>query len=107
MKQTITREVFHAAFRDLRPDNFSYDGLNSLFDYLEQIEQDTGKEIELDVIAICCDFAEGDVYDVAEAYNLDIPEDESNAFEIVYKFLCNKGVLVDTTKRDTFIYDQF
>ena len=107
MKQTVTREVFHAAFRELRPDNFSYDGLNELFDYFEQLEQDTGEDIELDVIAICCDFAEGDIYDIAEAYSLDIPEDEDEAFGIVLKFLEDKDVLIATTRHQTFIYTQF
>jgi len=58
MKQSINSYDFHRAFEQLRPDNFSYDGLNVLFDYLEQYEEDTGEEIELDVIAICCDYAE-------------------------------------------------
>lgn len=29
-----------------------------MFDYLEEYEKDTGEEIELDVVALCCDFAE-------------------------------------------------
>ena len=32
------------------------DGLQILFDYLEELESETGKEIELDVISLCCDF---------------------------------------------------
>ena len=107
MKQTITLELFHAAFRELRPDNFSQAGLDELFDYLENLELDTGKDIELDVIALCCEFGEGDIYDISEIYDLDTPEDEDEAFNIVLKFLDDKGVLVATTKRDTFIYRQF
>lgn len=57
MKQTITRSQFHDAFR-IRPTNFSYAGLNELFDYLEEYEDSTGEELELDVIALCCDFSE-------------------------------------------------
>ena len=33
-------------------------GLNALFEHLEQIEEDTGEEMELDVITLCCDFSE-------------------------------------------------
>lgn len=58
MKQTVNFSTFQMAFESLRPDNFSYEGLSILFDWLEQLEQDTGEELELDVIAICCDFSQ-------------------------------------------------
>lgn len=43
-----------------RKDNFTYEGLQALFNYLEQLEQDIEQEIELDVIALCCDYTEYD-----------------------------------------------
>lgn len=58
MKQTVTKYDFIDAFKRVRPDNFSYAGLEALFDYLEEYEYSTGEEMELDVIAICCDFTE-------------------------------------------------
>ena len=58
MKQTINEYQFKDAFQKCRPNNFSYEGLTALYDYLEQYEEDTGQEIELDVIAICCEFTE-------------------------------------------------
>ena len=58
MKQSVNSYDFHRAFEQLRPDSFSYAALDALFDYFEQLEDDIGEEIELDVIAICCDFAE-------------------------------------------------
>ena len=59
MKQTINSHDFIDAFRNHdRQDNFSYAGLHALYDYLEAYEEDTGEEIELDVITICCDFTE-------------------------------------------------
>ena len=60
MKQTINEYQFKDAFQSSRPDNFSYEGLTALYDYLEQYEEDTGQEIELDVIGLCCDFTEYD-----------------------------------------------
>lgn len=66
MKQTINSYDFHRAFEQLRPDNFSYAGLNALFEYLEQYEEDTGQEIELDVIALCCKYTE---YENIKEYN--------------------------------------
>lgn len=59
MKKTVYREDFHQAFKDYdREDNFSHGGRNVLFDHLEEMEIDTREEIELDVIALCCDYTE-------------------------------------------------
>ena len=54
MIQTINVYDFVAAFRGLdRADQFSREGLRLLFDYLE----DADPAIELDVIAICCEYS--------------------------------------------------
>lgn len=59
MKQTVDFSIFDNAFRDMgRTDNFSYHARRALFDYLEELENDTGTETELDVVALCCDFSE-------------------------------------------------
>ena len=41
-----------------RDNNFSYEGKRALFEYLEEYEDATGEEIELDVIALCCEYSE-------------------------------------------------
>lgn len=59
MKQEITKCQFHDAFRDHgRQDQFSYDGLNALYEYLDDLEESCGIEVELDVIAFCCEYTE-------------------------------------------------
>jgi hypothetical protein len=60
MKATVNQADFIKAFKDLRPSNFSYEGLIALYDYLENFEEDTDEKIELDVIAFCCDYSEWD-----------------------------------------------
>ena len=45
MKTTVSQNDFLDAFKKLRPDNFSYEGLMALYDYLENFEEDTEKEI--------------------------------------------------------------
>jgi hypothetical protein len=79
MKQTITFGKFTDAFRAAgRKDQFSYGALRALYDYIEEMAEDTGVEYDLDVIALCCEFTEykglkefqrdyGDVYDTIEA----------------------------------------
>ena len=74
MKNTINLYDFRDAFMQIRPDNFSYEGLTALFDWFEEYEASTGEEIELDVIAICCDFTESTPAEIRQYY--DIPEDE-------------------------------
>lgn len=59
MKRTVNNYQFHRAFEEMnRTDNFTHAGLNALFEYFGQYEEETGEEMELDVIAICCDFSE-------------------------------------------------
>lgn len=58
MKQTINIHQFRDSFQAQRPNQFSYSALSALFDYLEELERDLGYEIELDVIALCCDWSE-------------------------------------------------
>lgn len=40
-----------------RADSFGYDGWNAIGEYLEQLSEDIGKDIEIDIVAICCDYA--------------------------------------------------
>ena len=74
MIQTINVSDFRDAFRACgRHEQFSYEGLGALFDYLE----DAAPTYELDVIALCCDYSEDTVEQIAEAYGLELPADES------------------------------
>ena len=57
MKTTIDFYDFERAFRNMdRYDQFGYDGLKALFEYLDELDESCGTETELDVIALCCDF---------------------------------------------------
>ena len=58
MKMYVSETKFVDSFMAIRPENFSYDGLKALFDYLEQLEDDIGEELEFDVIGLCCDYSE-------------------------------------------------
>ena len=59
MKTTVSKSDFRDAFQRMgRENNFSYDGLGALYDFIEQMDGDCGTESELDVIALCCEFNE-------------------------------------------------
>lgn len=59
MKITVTKSMFKDHFKACgRGDQFSWSALGSLFEYYGEIESDTGEEMELDPVAICCDWSE-------------------------------------------------
>ena len=59
----------------IRPNSFSRSGLFALYDYICDLEDDMGEQIELDVIALCCDFIDyADEDEIRGAY--DIPKDD-------------------------------
>ena len=73
MKQTINFSQFCDAFRAHdRQDQFSYEGKRALFDYLEELENGIGEEIELDPIALCVEYTEHEsAWDAMEQYRPD------------------------------------
>ena len=68
MKRTINFNDFLEEWNrwEDRKDQFSYQGKRSLFEYLEYYEEDTGEQIELDIVALCCEFTE---YDSLEEFH--------------------------------------
>lgn len=60
MITTINEYDFRDAFlsSDTYKDNFSYDGLTALYDYFIELENDTDTPIELDIVAIVCEYSE-------------------------------------------------
>ena len=74
MKTTVSVYDFRRAFETTRPDNFSYEALGLMFDHFEELEQDTGEEIELDVVAICCEYTEDTVENIAGNYDIDLTD---------------------------------
>ena len=58
MITTINEYDFLQAFKSVRPDNFTKAGLSALYNYLEDLGEATGQQVELDVVALCCEYAE-------------------------------------------------
>lgn len=110
MKTYISQYDFRRAFQECRPDNFSYDGLKVLFEYLEEYEMDIGEELELDVIGLCCDFAEATWQTIASDYDssieLDINENDDEQKAQVLDFLADQGALIGETS-NSIVYRQF
>lgn len=100
MKTTINEYQFEQAFRDAgRGDNFSYAGLQALFDYLQAYEEDLNEEIELDVIAICCEFTE---YEDLEEFQSAYGDEYQTIDDIEYE-----TIVIPIAGTDGFIIQDF
>lgn len=106
MKTTLSVYDFRDAFvRANRKEQFSYEALGLIYDYLEEMDSD----YELDVIAICCEFAEQSPDDIAWDYGIDTSEcsDETEVLQLVRQHLQDETTVIDTTENGSIIYIQF
>lgn len=108
MKQSVDFCDFRRAFEQCRPDNFSNEGLSVLWDYLEQWEAETGEELELDVIALCCDFSEDSIESIAASYGIDLEglESDEEKEQAVADYLTDNGAYVGYVSGG-FVYRDF
>jgi hypothetical protein len=108
MKTTVSRYDFERAFVDAdRKENFSYEALGLLFDYFESYEEETGQEIELDAIAICCEYSEDNPDDIISNYSIDVEGmDDDEKIETVRDYLNDNTMLVGETATG-FVYACF
>ena len=84
MYQIVSEYEFTRAFDIMgRGDQFSYHGLQALYEWLEDVYCEDGDDgphgIELDVIALCCDFTQ---YKSIEEYNRDYETDYETIEEL-------------------------
>jgi hypothetical protein len=103
MKQTVYLNDFIDAFQKIRPDNFSYEGLEILYDYLEEFYSDASTELELDVIALCCNFTE----QTLEDFNRDYADDEKMSLEDAIEYLRDNTDFLGMTPSKNLLYQQF
>jgi len=110
--QTLSKYSFIDAFKQSsRKDQFSYNALGALFEYMEEYSANTGEAIELDIISICCDWSEAHWSDIAREYSIDLndfadDEDDDERIQAVYGFLSDNTTVLDLGK-GSFVYVQF
>ena len=110
MKQSVNFSAFTSAFHSMnRYDQFGYDALRIIFDYLEEYEESTGEELELDVVAICCEYTVQGHTGIAQDYSIDLSDADGDADAeeaIVLDFLSENTTVLGQC--DTgIIYQQF
>ena len=99
MIQTITKSDFTTAFHRMgRGNNFTYEGLNALYDYIEDYEDSTGEQIELDVIALCLEYNE---YESLQEFQEDYGDEYQSIEEIEH---ATQVIMIDD---DSFIIHVF
>jgi len=81
--KTVSFSDFVEEFRNYgREDQFSYEGKKALYDYLNDLSEDIGENIELDIIGICCDFTEyGSLKEFVNDYSYTIGKEDINDIE--------------------------
>ena len=84
--------------------NFSYDGLHALFEYLEDYEDDTGEEIEFDMIGICCDYSE---YDSLEAFAHDYSDNKHTWLRVTMDRIREETEVIEIPDTERFIIREF
>jgi hypothetical protein len=95
MIQTLRLSDFTNAFRNSdRADQFSFEAQVILFDYFEALEDDTGEQIEFDMIGICCEWAENTPEELSEMYGVDN----------VLDYLENHTTVAGITRAGTIVY---
>lgn len=110
MKQSINFYDFVNAFHRFdRYDSYGYSALRVIFDYLEEYEEATGEEVELDVIAICCDYNVDTWQDIAENFGIELDKDDSEEDQLqqVKDFLESVTIMLGETDDGQIVYQCF
>lgn len=92
------RERFIAYDRD----NFTLDAYQSLIDYYDEV----GEDLELDVIALCCDWSEADWKDIQSDYSNHEDLADCDNIDDFLEVLNNYTYAVKTTD-DNILYIYF
>ena len=93
------RDAFHHAGRKYQ---FSYDALGILFEYLEEVNPD----YNLDVIELCCEYAESTLDDLIEDYSIDV-DGVDDKLQAVINFINDHSKVVGMTNAGHIVYAQF
>lgn len=112
MKTTVYRDEFHNYFNgsDTYKNQFSYEALDIIFDYIEEYEASTGDDVEFDLVSICCDFAENAIEDIVFNYGYMMDPDAVKDKDYIEEFLVDHTQVCGSYELngDTFfVYGQF
>lgn len=84
MCTVVTLDSFREAFKRCGLEKqFSYDGQGALFNHLQELEDETGEGIELDAIALCCDYTESTIDEAPDETGVDGMQDLRESTDVI------------------------
>jgi hypothetical protein len=93
------RDAFHHAGRKYQ---FSYDALGILYEYLEEREP----SYDLDVVDLCCTYAESTLDDLIDNYSIDV-DGVDDKLQAVIDFINDHSVVLGVTSAGHIVHGQF
>jgi hypothetical protein len=105
----VTKHSFIDAFKQSsRKDQFSYDALGIIYEYLEELSDSVSENIELDIVAICCEYAESSLSDLASDYDIDLEGLEGeDRIEAIVSYMEQNTYVLGMVDDETMVYQQF
>ena len=101
-----------------RQNQFSYEAKNALYNYLNEYKDQTDEEIEVDIVALCCEYTEySDMTDYLSEHSTDIENNDDFESDDEYYQAVMEDLEAHTTvipcynsngdKLDSFIIQDF
>jgi len=104
MKMTLSLYDFRTEWaRSSRKNSFSYNGLELLYDHLEETDPD----YDLDIVELDSSWTEAGIDQILNDYDLDIDSKIENALERALEALNDKTIALGITSEDTIVFLEF
>ena len=106
MLMTINLSDFRTEWaKSSRAESFSYEGLEILFDFLEEVEPDH----DLDIVALDSAYAESDLEDLIRDYGyaMDEEDEEELTLDNFADYIGRESTVLGITSHGTIVYLQF
>jgi hypothetical protein len=109
MKETLTKFDFMDGMQKYASSSFSYEGLEILWDYLSELEEDSGQEFEFDPVAFRCDFSESSVDDILSENRVEFEENLSDKEKLylALDYLNKNTTIIGMTDKVNILYQNF
>ena len=102
MYTRVTKDNFRDVFlsSDNYSENFSYDGLNALYDYFSKLEDELCESIEFDYISIAGEYSELTIDELRDNYSVDKDID-------VIEYLQKNTIVIEIENSDSVIIQDY
>lgn len=113
IKETVTQSRFTSVLLADEYASWSYGATKALFDYYEELSEDIGEDIELDPVAIRCEWSEySSAWEAMEQYQpedmptlddsegMDLVEIQEESEKLAREWLDNRTTILDVENTD-------